>query len=343
MARANQTDTELELEQQQHEGAKQSRPHMRRSQSQRSLNRLSTFEKKGLTALKALEPDTISPPTTPPPPPQQQQEQPQQPSAQEPSVSSPAVLKKQPAPTLVLKSSAPPVEQTFHATANNLLVAQSSYSSSGASALQQQKPSSSAINKKAPLRSQFLDRSSISNVASAANAQPPGISRTQQKLLLQRQHCLVDDENNLAHPRNMIRLTRELERVGREYRCVKQFRDPMLESLMRCYYNEVQEQEQEQHRSHQRAQSASSIFPVTTTATTAAATSSPLCEDPHAHQRQAIHRRRLELKMMQQLDTTAAYNNNNDSNNNNYNSSALGGMIRWSAGALLGRVWNASQ
>ncbi|KAF7727606.1 hypothetical protein EC973_007367 [Apophysomyces ossiformis] len=94
--------------------------------------------------------------------------------------------------------------------------------------------------KKIPLRSQFLSadqdarRCLSDNVSNSSGHSVGNISRTQQKLLLQRQHCLVDDENNPGHPRNMLRLTRELERVGREYRCVRQYQDPMRESILRC-------------------------------------------------------------------------------------------------------------
>ncbi|KAI8890436.1 hypothetical protein K501DRAFT_328432 [Backusella circina FSU 941] len=58
-------------------------------------------------------------------------------------------------------------------------------------------------------------------------------SRTQQKLMLQRQSFLADDKNYLEHPDNMRRLTKELDRVNREYRCVRQFEDPLALSFKR--------------------------------------------------------------------------------------------------------------
>ncbi|KAJ2959196.1 hypothetical protein NQZ79_g5276 [Umbelopsis isabellina] len=50
---------------------------------------------------------------------------------------------------------------------------------------------------------------SMSSIQMAASTAPTAMTRTQQKLLLQRQHFLADDENNLAHPRNQLRLTKE--------------------------------------------------------------------------------------------------------------------------------------
>ncbi|KAI8972765.1 hypothetical protein BDB01DRAFT_854418 [Pilobolus umbonatus] len=58
-------------------------------------------------------------------------------------------------------------------------------------------------------------------------------SRTQHKLMLQRQSFLADDKNYLDHPDNMRKLTKELERVNREYRCVRQFEDPLALSIQR--------------------------------------------------------------------------------------------------------------
>jgi hypothetical protein len=73
-----------------------------------------------------------------------------------------------------------------------------------------------------------------SSIQMAASTAPAAMTRTQQKLLLQRQHFLADDENNLAHPRNQLRLTKEMEHVNREYMYVRRYQDPMTESLIRC-------------------------------------------------------------------------------------------------------------
>ncbi|KAL1923563.1 uncharacterized protein VTP21DRAFT_8543 [Calcarisporiella thermophila] len=67
-----------------------------------------------------------------------------------------------------------------------------------------------------------------------------GMSRTQQKLLLQRQHVLAEDPNHLAHPRNQRLLTKEMERLNREYACLRRFEDPLLESLQRCFARKQQ-------------------------------------------------------------------------------------------------------
>jgi hypothetical protein len=68
-----------------------------------------------------------------------------------------------------------------------------------------------------------------------------GISRTQQKLLLQRQHFLADDENYLIHPRNQLRLTKVIERINREHAAILLHRDPIIESLQRVWPKYVQD------------------------------------------------------------------------------------------------------
>ncbi|KAI8993444.1 hypothetical protein BDB01DRAFT_776350 [Pilobolus umbonatus] len=59
------------------------------------------------------------------------------------------------------------------------------------------------------------------------------LSRTQYKLQLQRQSFLTHDKHYLDHPKNMIRLTKELDRVSREYRLIRQFEDPIAQSFER--------------------------------------------------------------------------------------------------------------
>lgn len=350
MARANShnahTDTEAEPDTDQ----QFKRPHVRRSQSQRSLHRLSSFERKGagLTALAALEPSenavAISPPTTPPPKRQQQQEE-----RPTPSVSSPAVLRKDELkPNFFVSHMAPaaPIEQTFNAVANNLVVPDNAALPAAIQQASPSKPSSAQPVKKkhSPLRSQFVEdhhpRRPLSNVASAATAQPPGMTRTQQKVLLQRQQCLVDDENNLAHPRNMLRLTRELERVGNEYRCVRRFRDPMLESLARCM--ELRDssnhptQQNDPHRldTTQRTRS-SSVLPSSTQADTLHNT---VQQQPHTEHREAIRRRHMQLKMASTQPQSSLGSSSSPSSVQSTTSTL--GMLRWSAGAFLDRMWN---
>lgn len=69
----------------------------------------------------------------------------------------------------------------------------------------------------------------------AAPPVAPAISsnRTQHKLQLQRLSFLTNDKNYLDHPKNMKRLTKELDRVNREYRCVRRYEDPVSESFKR--------------------------------------------------------------------------------------------------------------
>lgn len=119
-------------------------------------------------------------------------------------------------------------------------------------------PTTPPAQKKPLLKSQFVETKKMNNVASAATQQPTGITRTQQKLLLQREQTLIHDENHIAHPKNMIRLTREMEKMGKEYRCVRKYQDPMMDSLKR-----VQQQQQKREKpSHTRTIS-SSVLPQT--------------------------------------------------------------------------------
>ncbi|KAI8333084.1 hypothetical protein BC941DRAFT_435051 [Chlamydoabsidia padenii] len=59
------------------------------------------------------------------------------------------------------------------------------------------------------------------------------LNRTQHKMMLQRQSFLADDKHHLDHPTNMKRLTKEMDRINREYRCVRHYEDPMVESFLR--------------------------------------------------------------------------------------------------------------
>ncbi|KAG0166954.1 hypothetical protein DFQ28_007217 [Apophysomyces sp. BC1034] len=232
------------------------RPAMKRSQSQRSLHRL-PFDRK-LTPVQpssttvtttAASDAAFSPPVAAAPPP----------PAAAPNVEQTEDHGRRPRnnPTFVsYMSAAAPVAQIFNAVANNLVVPdQAAYpvmhqaataaaaagTSVSSSTLPLVSPGKPDAGRKVPLRSQFVSaepdtrRLHSDHSSNSVSSNSVGnISRTQQKLLLQRQHCLVDDENNPGHPRNMLRLTRELERVGREYRCVRQYQDPMKDSLMRC-------------------------------------------------------------------------------------------------------------
>ncbi|KAK9765974.1 hypothetical protein K7432_005294 [Basidiobolus ranarum] len=73
--------------------------------------------------------------------------------------------------------------------------------------------------------------SSDSSITSQNQGSP--LTRTQQKLLLQRQHFLAGDANYLQHPKNQLRLTKETERIQREFIGVQQFENPLTDSLKR--------------------------------------------------------------------------------------------------------------
>ncbi|KAI8143284.1 hypothetical protein BJV82DRAFT_612198 [Fennellomyces sp. T-0311] len=91
-----------------------------------------------------------------------------------------------------------------------------------------------------PMQSQPNLRTTTSTQLTHAysnNQKPKEMSRTQHKLLLQRQSFLADDKDYLEHPTNMKRLTKELDRVNREYRCVRHFEHPLAQSLRRVVAN----------------------------------------------------------------------------------------------------------
>ncbi|ORY05469.1 hypothetical protein K493DRAFT_310994 [Basidiobolus meristosporus CBS 931.73] len=67
----------------------------------------------------------------------------------------------------------------------------------------------------------------------ASPNQTAAMTRTQQKLLLQRQHFLAGDANYLHHPKNQLRLSKETERIQREFVGIQQFENPLMDSLRR--------------------------------------------------------------------------------------------------------------
>jgi hypothetical protein len=70
-------------------------------------------------------------------------------------------------------------------------------------------------------------------------AHPIETSRTQHKLQLQRLSFLTNDKDYIDHPANMKRLTKELDRVNREYRSVRRYQDPLMESLKRLSERQI--------------------------------------------------------------------------------------------------------
>lgn len=111
------------------------------------------------------------------------------------------------------------------------------------------------------------------------------ISRTQHKLMLQRQSFLADDKNYLDHPDNMRRLTKELDRVNREYRCVKQYQDPFTLSLKRV----IQQQQQQQQQRHAPPSLLISNSTLSSAASSWSSTSSQFMIPPQLQRRASSH------------------------------------------------------
>ncbi|OBZ88107.1 hypothetical protein A0J61_03862 [Choanephora cucurbitarum] len=243
---------------------------IKRSQSNKSLSRLSTLERSKSTSMISLTPalddtapDPHSPPTTPPM------------KGKETDTIKPTFHVSNTMP-------AAPVEHTLPVTADDLVT----------------------DKKKTFLKSQFVDKkTTLSNAASS------GMTRTQQKLLLQREQSLIHDENHIAHPKNMIRLTREMEKMGKEYRCVRKYQDPMMDSLIRCH--EKQQQQKMPHKLHQRTHSSTQL-------------SAPV---PHMEQRRQI------------LLKTALQKQQQEQEQHDESSLSLLDGNRWSAGNLLERLF----
>ncbi|KAI7905289.1 uncharacterized protein BX663DRAFT_484574 [Cokeromyces recurvatus] len=156
---------------------------MKRSQSNKSLNRLGLSErnKNNLTGLtpankeEEVEKVVISPPTTPP-----------------------LLISDKKPPTFPVSNTTPaaPIEQTLTVTADDILVTPDN-------------------KKRQLLKSQFIDHQPTTTTITQ---QPSEITSTQQNLLLQ-QH----QENDMAHSKNKFQLTKEIERMGREYHFVPYF------------------------------------------------------------------------------------------------------------------------
>ncbi|KAI8366787.1 uncharacterized protein BYT42DRAFT_587875 [Radiomyces spectabilis] len=75
----------------------------------------------------------------------------------------------------------------------------------------------------------------------------PTTSRTQHKLMLQRQSFLADDKNYINHPANMRKLTQEMHRISREYQFLRQFENPWMASLKRVMASRPQQLPPGQH------------------------------------------------------------------------------------------------
>ncbi|OBZ82364.1 hypothetical protein A0J61_09590 [Choanephora cucurbitarum] len=125
--------------------------------------------------------------------------------------------------SLTCKAMADPIQQPLNALANNLSVPKLDSNH----CLMPKLPPEPAIKpttQKHLLRSQFI---------SPDDPMRP-MSRTQQKLMLQKQQCSVQDETSPFHPRNIQKLNKELDAISRQLRCIKRYQDPMRASLARC-------------------------------------------------------------------------------------------------------------
>lgn len=73
--------------------------------------------------------------------------------------------------------------------------------------------------------------------AAQPQSQPPSLSRTQQKLFLQRDQTLSDASSSSPYNQNMskhqLKLMKELDRIGKEYWSLRRFEDPLKECFKR--------------------------------------------------------------------------------------------------------------
>lgn len=262
MARANSaaahTDSEADLLD---DTSSIERPVMRRSQSQRSLHRMS-FDRKGFTTLtprkKAVTKD------------------------QEEEVVHKKTSSSNPA-SLTDRVVAAPIEQTLNATADNLVVPKQPLYTKIVSPVKTE-----PILKKQLLRSQFITSDSSSSPPSsqysvrAEENVKRNLSRTQQKVMLQRQQ--VHDESS----RHLQKMNKEL---SREYKCIRRYQDPMKDSLIRCLES-LMLQETKVNRNTLQHSMSSSVIPVIAAAVVNhhQVDTNKKCYVPHLEQRQIAHR-----------------------------------------------------
>ncbi|KAG0213931.1 hypothetical protein BGX28_003109 [Mortierella sp. GBA30] len=97
----------------------------------------------------------------------------------------------------------------------------------------------------------------------AGNGSKTGtLSRTQQKLWLQRENLQDIDEDEMAR---RGRMHKEMDRINREYKCVRMTLDPSLDSLLRCLTRngksplQLQQQQPQQPQLQQQQQTSPSL------------------------------------------------------------------------------------
>lgn len=245
------TDTEADFDHRQKKKQQQQPPPMRRTQSQRSLHRL---DKKMLSLSTANITEETSPSSD---------NINQQQAARESDRTATAQQqgdRSHPKNWLVSHQKrallAAPIEQTFNAVAKNLVIPADRTAMHQAAAAvagvvsTHSDSNSNNVNRRIPLRSHFI------------TDEPHEQERND------------DDDDELA---------RELSRMNREYAYVKQYRDPMTESFLRCM---VQKSQNQSRASISRAYS-TSVVPTLSQE-----------HSPHLHaaQREAAHRHHRHVK-----------------------------------------------
>ncbi|CAO0790585.1 unnamed protein product [Mucor circinelloides] len=396
---SNHTDTEADYYDEPNSITEHIRPTMKRSQSQRSLHKMS-FDRKGFGNLTAVRRKSTA------------------------STASDKITVAEIIPTITAKvettktltsnpasvsssNIAEPVEITVNAVANNLVIPKkellptiasplksfthhnNSSNSELADTQQQHSPTTLNSTKKQLLRSQFINASYEEPTATLTSYKRPtaasttsfnhsrsnsssnntsNLSRTQQKLLLQKQQALAEDEDSPIHPRNMHKLNREFDMVGREYRCIKRYEDPMQVSLMRCIekleslpppsassppQKPVNPQLARLQLGANQHSMSTSIVPTISNAVTAAAAASTNTNTntniPHLEQRQIAHRHH-HLKSIALSRTTKNYKrqtsispNALDSNSKQASNDSVGNMFTgfpWNAAAIIDRIFS---
>ncbi|KAG2192253.1 hypothetical protein INT46_009310 [Mucor plumbeus] len=409
MARANSsnhTDTEADYSDEPNTTTEHNRPTMKRSQSQRSLHKMS-FDRKGFGSLTAARrkstassTDKISISEIIPTPKDNNNQ-----------VGAIKTLSNNPA-SLSSSNIAAPVEITFNAVANNMVIPKKELMPTIASPLKSSAANNSATtnstivnnssdtqqqhgNKKL-LRSQFVTSSyeesivamasykcptaiattsmvsipfnqTRSNSSSTSN-NPSNMSRTQQKLLLQKQQALVEDENSPVHPRNMHKLNKEFDMVGREYKCIKRYEDPMRVSLMRCMDKLDSHEETATSVNPQLARlqldanhhsMSTSIVPtishVVANTSSVNNASTVTTTIPHLKQREIAHHHHHlksialtrtndfhKRQLQQSISPNASNSNSNNNNSKQTSNSNVFAAFPWNAAAFIDRIFSST-
>jgi hypothetical protein len=389
MARANaaHTDSEADFDDNNGEASSGGRPTMRRSQSQRSLHRMSFGgERKGFSAITTASPTSrrkstasekvtelvVSSPSPPTPEdgevdvperPQQQKRHSNNEVSGTSSSNSTTHSSSNPA-SLSSRAIAAPVEQPIYAVANNLVVPKKNYPPIIAKSSSPLKSEVTKQEQKQFLKSQFIPSSyedeqgqlssslpkrydsqfhmtpgnshtttpnsrspknTVTGVATIArtNSNPNMLSRTQQKLMLQRQQVQVEDETSALHPRNMLKINKELECLSKQYKCLKRYQDPMRASLVRCLEKKSKKPESRLQLGANKYSMSMAIIPTINATTTVSSTSSNNSSGnsgyiPHLEQKKQIaqqqrkrqhhheHLKEIALQRQQQQQLVAA-------------------------------------